>query len=270
MPRRSTSKRKRQLRNYLAGTALLAVSLGIIVIVTLVYQHLRSTRTVVDPETLCPVEGPTAIVAILIDSTDPFNGVQKDFLLKYFEELESTLKKGTLVQIFSAASYSNAGFPPESELCNPGDGRDISEWSGNPDKVRKKWQSDFKEPLDSALRSSIEGSAGDVSPIMSMIKAVSFKAFPSHGSSVPRTLYIVSDMLEHTEQYSQYNEGLDFSQVNRMPFYAHVSPNLSGTEVFVLYVSRPGLETLQTRRHAEFWADYFRHVGASLQSIKRI
>ena len=37
---------------------------------------------------------------------------------------------------------------------------------------------------------------------MSMIKAVSYKAFPATESAVPKKMFIVSDMLEHTPQYT--------------------------------------------------------------------
>lgn len=268
--RRSAAKKRRKNKNILNGVILLSLSLGTIVAVTLFYQHLINTRVEVDPETLCPVVGPTEIVAVLVDSTDPFSGVQKDFLVKYLDEFEVQLKKGALIQIYSAADFSESSFEPVANLCNPGDGKDISEWSGNPQKVRKLWESSFRQPLTEALMSTIEVSESDTSPLMSMIKAVSYKAFPATVSTVPKKMFIVSDMLEHTKQYSQYSDSSAFEGVSHRPFFSHLSPNLQKVEVSIIYISRPGFEQLQTRRHAEFWSNYFMHVGASLQSIKRI
>lgn len=270
MARISTARKRRRRKSYAIGIALLVACVTVVVVVTLFYRNLLDARVQVDPLTLCPVDGPNEIIAILVDSTDPFNGVQKDFLMKLFDEVEINLKIGTQVQIFSASAYSELAFSPMTNLCNPGDGSDISQWSGNPERVRKKWVTSFREPLNSALKSSIEATTADVSPLLSMIKAVSYKAFPATTSSIPKKLFIVSDMLEHTSSYSQYSESHNFEKVTQMPFYAHVMPNLRGVEVFVIYISRQGAEKLQTRRHAEFWSDYFAKVGASLQSIKRI
>lgn len=270
MSRSSAARNARKRKNYTLGTVLMIISISVVVAVSFAYRHLLSTQVKIDPVTLCPLDGPSEIIAILVDSTDPFISVQKEYLIKYFKEVEAGLEVGTQIQLFSAASYSELGFSPVTNLCNPGDGSDVSEWSGNPDKVRKLWIESFREPLDTALKSSIEATTADVSPLLSMIQAVSYKAFPAKTSSIPKKLFIVSDMLEHTNSYSQYNESPSFDEVSQKTFYAHVMPNLNGVDVFVIYISRRGAESIQTRRHAEFWSDYFSRVGATLKSIKRI
>jgi len=263
-------KAKRQAKDRRKAILYIAISFSVLISFSFLFLQLKKSRIELDPETLCPVKGPNGVVAILIDSTDPFSHVQKEFLTKYFDELEADLGLGYLVQIYSASSYSDASFEPVANLCNPGDGTDANIWTENPERIRRKWANSFDAPLTRALLSSIDAEKASASPLMSMIKALSIKAFPINSKKLPLKLYIVSDMLEHTATYSQYSGNLEFDEISQQAFFSHLSPNLNQVEVTVLYIARPGAERLQTKRHAEFWAKYFQYTGAFLQIIKRI
>ncbi len=154
--------------------------------------------------------------------------------------------------------------------CNPGDGSDISALTGNPAAVRQRWEESFEQPVENALDAGIETEEAARSPIMEMIQAISVATFPLHATAEPRQLIIISDMLQHTEDYSQYHDPIDFGHIRGAPFFAHLQTDLGGVEVRILYARRPGVEHLQTRRHAEFWAAYIAHMGGTLVSVKPI
>ncbi len=267
---RISARQKRQARNRRKGIAILSVSFVALGAATAGYIYLKQSRSQLDPDTLCPTTGPTFTTAILIDSTDPLAAVQKDYVQKYFDEFSETIPRGALVSMYSASNYSEQQFEPTARLCNPGDGSGASELTSNPQRLRQRWQDMFREPFRNMVETDIERHSASQSPLLEMLKALSVDAFPLKDRSFPMQLIVVSDMLANTPQYSHYRNDVSFELLQEQAYFVHLFPNLRGVDVRVLYVGREGLEKIQTRRHAEFWAAYFRFVGANLKSIKRI
>ena len=267
---REYSKKKREAKALRKGLFLTMVAITVMGSVTVTYKYLLDSRIDIDPSTLCPADGPVGVTAVLIDSTDTFSSIQREFLEKYFDELRQTLEEGELVEIYSASAYSESGFEPMISLCNPGDGSGASELTAAPERLRRRWQQLFDGPLQETLHQGLESGGSNRSPIFQMIKAMSIRAYPLQHQSISLNLYIVSDMLENTDKYNQYQDSIDFSTVSTRPFFAHINPNLRNVSVTVLYVSRERYESLQTKQHAEFWAEYFERFGANLRLIKRI
>jgi hypothetical protein len=265
-----SSKKKREAKALRKGLILTSIALTVIGSVTIAYNYLIESRVEIDSVTLCPAVGPIGVTAVLIDSTDTFTSIQREFLEKYFDELRETLEQGELVEIYSALDFSESGFEPMISLCNPGDGSGASELTAAPERLRRRWQQLFDGPLQETLHQGLESGGSNRSPIFQMIKALSIRAYPLQHQSIPLNLYIVSDMLENTGKYNQYSDSADFSTVSDRPFFAHINPNLLSVSVTVLYVSRERYESLQTRQHAEFWAHYFERFGANLRLVKRI
>jgi hypothetical protein len=267
---RTSTKQKRQARNRRKGIAILSVSLLALGVGSAGYVYLKQSRIQLDAETLCPKTGPTSITAILIDSTDPLAAVQKDYVQKYFDEFSESIPDGAMVSMYSTSAYSEQQFGPTARLCNPGDGSGASELTANPQRLRQRWQEMFREPFRNMVETDIERGSASQSPLLEMLKALSVDAFPLKDRASPLQLIIVSDMLANTSQYSHYTNHVSFESLRDQPYFVHLFPNLRDVDVRVLYVGREGLEEIQTRQHAEFWAAYFEFVGASLKSIKRI
>lgn len=267
---RKSARQRRQATHRRKGIVILSVSLVALGAATAGYIYLQQSRIQLDPDTLCPTSGPTSTTAILIDSTDPLAAVQKDYVQKYFDEFSETIPRGALVSMYSASSYSEQQFEPTARLCNPGDGSGASELTSNPQRLRQRWRDMFREPFRNMVETDIERDGASRSPLLEMLKALSVDAFPLDDRTFPLQLIVVSDMLANTPQYSHYRNDVNFESLQEQAYFVHLFPNLRDVDVRVLYIGREGLEEIQTRQHAEFWAAYFEFVGASLKSIKRI
>jgi len=267
---RSSARKKRQAQQRRKGVVILLLSITVLGAATGGYVYLQRSRVDIDTATLCPRAGPHAIAAVLIDATDPLSTVQKDYVQKFFDEFSESMPPGTQVSMYSAGAYSARGFEATARLCNPGDGADASRLTANPRRLWQRWHDMFREPLRETVESDMERGLAEQSALFEMLKSLSIDAFPLRDRSVPLELVIVSDMLVNTPDYSHYRDGADFDALKDHSYFAHLFPNLRGVRVRVLYVGRAGMEEIQTRRHAEFWAAYFEFVGASLESIKRI
>lgn len=106
-----------------------------------------------------------------------------------------------------------------------------------------------------------------VSPIMEAIKDISTLTEFRQISPGSKSLYVVSDMLQHTPGvYSHYRRTIGSDELARLqgqPFYTKQRPDLAGVNVEILYILRRRNRAAQTSLHKSFWHEYFRAANAS-------
>ena len=104
---------------------------------------------------------------------------------------------------------------------------------------------------------------------MEIIQAISIAAFQSENSSVKKKLFVFSDMIQNTSNISHYKGSLKFEEFEISPEYLKVRTDLQGVVVKIFYMRRTGAEEIQKGTTlAQFWADYFKSMGAVIDSIK--
>ena len=251
--------------------ALVAVAVAALFGVKLLLEQRRPT---LDPDTLCPVDGATGYLAIVFDKTDAYNPIQQRFLQRYFTAVQQQIAVGTRVSLFVVDGREQPGLAPELSLCNPGDGRQANALYENPALLQKRWRERFAQPLEQAIGNSITAARADRSPIFETLQAVALSAFPPLAASTvptsPRRVILVSDMIQHTPQWSFYRGQNKLSALRASPYYQQVRTDLGGAEVQILYVRRERSEQLQTQRYALFWADYIASIGGRVTVVEHI
>ena len=84
-------------------------------------------------------------------------------------------------------------------------------------------------------------------------------------------MIIVSDLIQNTPSYSQYNDSKDFDTIRGTNYLTGVQAFLSGIDVQILYVQRPQLLAIQNRDHIEsFWRPYVNLSEGRIVSVDRI
>lgn len=75
--------------------------------------------------------------------------------------------------------------------------------------------------------------------------------------SIPKSLTVISDMLEFTPYYGQYaSQGdLSYERFQRSPAYKKFRTDLHGARVTIDYVERAEVK-IDTRKHVQFWSDW--------------
>jgi len=216
-----------------------------------------------DKDTFCPTKGPIAVQAVLFDTSDPITTNTRVDLTNQFEQIISTVPKGGLVAIYaiSAVTENDA---PLFYLCNPGNGAELSELTGNPRIAKERWEKVFREPLDKIIVNVDPQVSTNSSPIMSAIQAIKLRAFDGQnaGASSKRFL-IVSDMLEHTDAYSQYKSGLSFDAYLNSGAVQLRDGALDGIDFEILYVRRKTLR-FSSIDHVAFWNRWIGRYGGRL------
>lgn len=158
--------------------------------------------------TLCPKAGYTSQTLVLLDTTDALAAVTRTQVLQKLRDLVSAIPKDGFFELRLLTANAEESVPVVS-LCNPGDGSDIDPLTGNPDRARDRWQHEYASKVEAALMQGIEGAEQDFSPIMETLQRMAAERLTaSRDRAIPTRIVVVSDMIQHTDTYSHYRDGL--------------------------------------------------------------
>jgi hypothetical protein len=268
---RRNKKNKSKKQKDLIGVVLILGMAGISIALLILFFKLGSKEISYDQQTLCPKD-PKNInshIAILIDGTEEYNSVQLAALDKYLSNfINNNIVKHDKISIYAIDDKSYKKLAPVIELCNPGTGENINPLIGNPEMAKKKWAESFNRPLTDSIKNLFSIGQSEVSPIMEMIQAVAIKSFPKDDSA--KKLFIISDMIQNTPEYSQYKNSINFESFSKTPYYKHVYTNLNGADISLLYLLRSGAENMQNRKHIKFWEDYINSLNGQVVKVENI
>jgi hypothetical protein len=231
-------------------------------------------RPVLDAQTLCPVTGPHGVTVVLVDTSDDLPETTRREVLGQLDDMITTLPPFYRLDI---RVLDIAGVRSRSlfSKCNPGDGAGLSEWTDNPRIARLRWIEDFRKPAALAVKSSIAAAKATSSPIMAAVQDIAIDQFSGAASqSARKTLYIISDMIEFTRDYSQYARAgdLSFARYKQSPAYLKFRTDLHGATVIIRYVTRQqnGQPLLDGTKHMEFWKAWVEDNRGVFGGVKRL
>ena len=231
-------------------------------------------RPTLDPQSLCPVQGPQGITVALVDTSDDLPETTRREVLGQLDDMITMLPPFYKLDI---RVLDIAGVRSRSlfSKCNPGDGAGLSEWTDNPRIARLRWIEDFRKPAAEAVKSSVAAAKANSSPIMAAIQDIAIDQFSSATSaSVKKTLYVISDMIEFTRDYSQYPRAgdLSFQRYRQSPAYLKFRTDLHGAAVILRYVTRQtaGQQAVDGTKHMEFWKAWIEDNRGSFGGVKRL
>ncbi len=253
---------------------------GILAIVLLVgggFYWLNSTSDPLD-ENFCSLKnGPKAVTAVIFDkseqySRDQVTDIKTSFGL-WLSGQEATTKnrkidlgffaEGTLVQLYvtdQEAINRPDGLDPKAQLCVPRDFRDAQGWIDNPDFLKADYQK-FVSTFTNAIEELLQEAEG-TSPIMeTFVRISNSESFQAHPTK-PHNMFIISDMLQSSDNYSHYRagEGPDWNNFQKkMDGTVYLRPRLNGVkwQVFLAVREDPRDRALQTNRLSQFWVNFF-------------
>jgi hypothetical protein len=222
-----------------------------------------------DKQSLCPASGPIGHYVLLVDKTDPLTFTQNEAFTVILRELvEKRIPEGYLLSVFVLGEDFKETAKPLIERCNPGNGRDKSEFTENVRQLNKQYQEGFLEPLLEQSNALVATQPAKYSPIFEMMQLVAINGFRSHDVKGERRLVVLSDMLQNTAQFSMYKGTVDYATYASTPYGQKTQLELRGVKVEVHYLmNRPDI---QTKRNLNFWEEYFEKAGAKLVSARAL
>ena len=267
-PRRR-SRNPSDLRKHVLGGALAVLALGVLSAGAYVYSTAERLPPL-DRSSLCPVDGPRSATVVLLDATDDIPEIARREIKTMLVDRAETLPIRALLEI-RLLDPQVAGGRPIFARCNPGDGSGLSEYTANPMLARKRWMDGFREPLEAALQSGLRSSPGKTSPIMETVQRIAVERFTGRAAQeIPKSLIIISDMLEHEPDYSQYSGDLSFDRYKASRAYRKFRTNLYNAEVMIYYIQRQSARPINSADHIRFWAEWIRDNNGRLKAATKL
>lgn len=265
-------------RKGLSGSDWIGIVVGILAVLAFVglgywiYQE-KSSVVQYDATTYCPIEGPFATTVLLIDLTDEVSFIQEQKITNFIKSLataggEDVVPQHDMLSVYLLSEADVNTIPkPVIQVCNPGDGQGLNEFTGNPRLANKRFTERFLKPVDAAIGGIVSTQSANISPIIEAIRGISLTAFdaePQAGHE--HRLIVISDMLQNSPSLSHYKNGQHQTQEQLKSFNADLN---SVSRVDIKVLDRSGSERLQGKDLVEFWRAYFRVSGTSLTSAER-
>lgn len=230
----------------------------------------KGQRVAIDEATLCPVSGPSAVTAVLVDRSDPLNSQQALRVRQVLDRVVAEAPVGGRVALYVAEADAFTALTPVLALCNPGS--EANPLYQNPKKIRARYEEGFKARFETVGKALLERAQRKTSPIMESIKAVCIDAFAATPPGVPLRLVVVSDLVQHSPIVSHYRER-NFESFLRDPRLSGVLVDCKGAEVEMLYILRLGKDgrpTVQNAAHQRFWDLWFQRMNARPKSLEAV
>ena len=231
------------------------IMLAVAALIALAIFYLTATRPpVLSSEDLCPVTGPHGISVVLVDTSDDLLPTTQKEVRTLLNDLINDLPPYYKFDL-RVLDIPNARSHSLFSKCNPGNGTGVSDWTNNPTLMKKRWLESFNNPAEEAMRGSLTSARSKSSPIMGAIQDIALDKFSAEPvQTIPKTLTVISDMLEFTPYYGQYpSQGdLSYERFRRSPAYQKFRTNLHGAQVTIDYVERAQVK-IDRIKHPQFW-----------------
>jgi hypothetical protein len=258
------ARRRRQRRDWDKARGLLLAAIGLLLIAGLggAWYWATSKKVALDVATNCPVSGPTAIHAIVIDRSDPITPLQGQQVRQIVDRYVKAAKIGERFDLFVANSDAVNVLTPVASVCSPGRRDQANELYQNPDMIQRQFEEKFVNVLRSNLDRLLSASTSDSSPILESIRAVAVASFGNvDAGSIPLELTIVSDFVQHSPANSHFRGETSFDELARKAAWRPLQVNLKGAKVHMLYLARDvkrNGQPIQNSLHQLFWEKVFR------------
>ncbi len=144
-----------------------------------------------------------------------------------------------------------------SRLCNPGTGADLDPLIANPERARKRWADRFAGPVTDVLDTAMTGTEQNASPILAAIQQIAAELVSSdRQKAIPTHIVVVSDMLEHTDHYSHFHDGLDFASFQQKAGARYLT-DLAGADIefWMVQRDRPDIDPTALAQFWLLWAE---------------
>ena len=241
-------------------TAATAIVLGLLIAVVCSPDPVE-----IDPDTGCPIDGPTNETAVLVDRSDPFDEVQHEMVAKVLrEEAESLPTYGRLSVYFLYPNTGETAPLTAFSLCKPRDGTGADYWSESESLIRRNYKKQFESVLDELSRGLAHPTRTSRTPLFEGIRALSLLPAFQDGI-VKRRLVIISDGLPNTTGYSAYRDAPDYQAFLKLPYSKQVKTDLAGVIVRFVRLPAPKYWKYQTEAQWDFIVAWFLDTGVILE-----
>lgn len=213
----------------------------------------RASAPGIDAASLCPEDGPSGHLAILIDTTDPVSVTQLTAARARLDRLIEDAPVDTRVSLATVG----ADAAPVRSLCKPP--VDASALTGNPRLAAERYAEEFLTPVAGTLDALLAVPTADSSPILEALQRF-LAGIPGFSDpATPRAVVLLSDLVQHSDVFSFYR-GDDWQSFRASGGTERLARSLDGATVRILRLPRPAAPKPAID---DFWVRYLDAQGAA-------
>lgn len=265
------SRRSRGDNDFLKIAAGIFLSaLGIAALAVALYFWIYAEHTAARLPDGCPSTGASSITVLLVDTSDELPDPAKQELTTYILDIANSLPIGGYLELRLLDPKVKGG-KVEFAGCNPGDGSNLNDITGNPRLAQKRWKEKFQDPVKQAVEVALRPIPAQTSPIFATLQAIAIDRFTGRKNErLPKDLVIISDLIEHTPEYSQYHGDLTYDRFKKSTLYRKVKTDLHGANVRIFYVQRKTSSPIDSGAHIRFWFEWVKDNNGVFLDAKKL
>ena len=240
------------------GFCLFAIALIFIFLTT--YCSMQSQIENVDKENFCKIDKIDQITIFVIDTSDKLSQIQQTSLNeRLWNYVKNIDKNNHQIQVFSVEKINEKILEPIIKICNPGDEKEVSIWTGNKKITRLNFEKKFKEKIDKIFTDLLNKEASDKSPIMESIQSVAVsQLIKNENNDTKFKIILISDLLQNSENFSFYKGDFDFNKFNKSDNFRFLKSDFKNAEIELYFLNRKKDINLQNENLRDFWIQYFK------------
>jgi hypothetical protein len=218
-----------------------------------------------NPDTFCPVDGPTSETAVLVDRTDGLNAKQAEAVVRMINQWAEAVPPGGLFRVYEVGQ-GNDILKPRVDICNPGTGEGASSLTANPKLLMEQYEKNYQDRIRSMAEEMRKDAESDTSPVMEAVQSIVVTDFGrDHTRLQDKNFYLISDLLQHVPQFSLYKGVPKLDDFLATPYARTVNTDLNGIRVNFYMLNRDKASNKQVPSLRPFWAEWFSYQNATLR-----
>lgn len=270
--RRPSRSRRHVGRGETPWPAILKVLAGTVVLMAggitffLVNQKAENT----DLATWCDRAGPNGVHLILLDASDPLDGVKTEAAKAHVLKAIKVAPAGARVDVYLADRADGSLGEPIFTKCNPGEPTVTDAIVSDAKKRRQDYESGYLLAVESILAKTLQAKPLKTSPIIESLRSAATRSFARLDDGVPTRITIISDMVQNSVMLKHRSATDDFDAFKGSAGWTNALVDLHGADVHIVYVTRANYRDIQGNGHINWWARYFEAMNGSFLNSEAI
>ncbi|MEQ8559817.1 MAG: hypothetical protein RIB03_16015 [Henriciella sp.] len=201
---------------------------------------------------------------VMIDQSDPFNPNDLGWVNEFIDSEARTLPRFGRLTVVTP----NSDDPYDAKIvyshCSPGSAEHANAFLQNPRMIEDTWRETFYKPLSTEIETALTDTRQPSSPLFEAVYSIADRA-DFQASRGDRRIILISDLMQHSEEFSFYRTGTDEAAFAETRLADQV-PEMDGVEIVARVVPRQEYD-LPMSEVKGFWRDYFARTGAEFSSV---
>lgn len=247
-----------------AGGAAILAALGV------TYFLVNQKAEAMDPATWCNRAGPSEVHLILLDASDPLDGVQAETARAKVIDAIRLAPEGARVDIYVADRGDGSLGEPLFTRCNPGAPGALDAAIADVVKKKRDYEQGYLAAVEETMAKVLQAEALKTSPIIESLRSAATKSFSRLGEGVPVRITLVSDMVQNSAVLRQRGATDDFAAFKKSAGWSRSLVDLHHAQIDIVYVTRANYRDIQSNRHINWWSQYFDEMNGTLTESEAI